>query len=247
MVRQHIRAEGLIPDDFEKAIAAALIDEQVMVSPIVSVTVVERHSRPITVMGAVRNPTMFEATGNVTLLEAILRAGGIAENAGSEILVSHPTSSGDKSIDLTERYPVHALMDVSDPTPNLRLEGGDIIRVTEAGQVFVVGNVKHPGTFPITNGSESSVLRIMTFAGGLDSFSSHTAYIYRTDGVSGRKNQIPIHIKKILTLKSPDVPLYGNDMLYVPSVTGERVSAKAFALATGLGLALTFLLLYVVQ
>ena len=47
---------GSLPDELEKAIAAALVEEHVMVSPIVSVTVVESHSRPITVMGAVKNP-----------------------------------------------------------------------------------------------------------------------------------------------------------------------------------------------
>jgi polysaccharide export outer membrane protein len=248
MVRQHIQAAGLIPDEIEKAIAAALIDEQVLVSPIVTVTVVEQHSRPITVLGAVRGPTTFEATGNVTLLEAIMRAGGIANTAGAEILVTHPAARGDdQSIPLTERFPVHSLMDVSSPISNVKLEGGETIRVPEAGQVWVVGNVKRPGPFQITNDSESSVIKAMALSGGLDSYSSGTAYIYRTDGNTGRENEIPIPIKKIVARKSPDVPLYGNDMLYVPSVTGERISAKAFGIATGLGIALTFLMIYVLQ
>ena len=55
MVRQHIQAAGLNPDELETAITAALVDEKVMVSPIVTVTVVEQHSRPITVLGAVRS------------------------------------------------------------------------------------------------------------------------------------------------------------------------------------------------
>lgn len=248
MMRQHIQAAGLIPEELEKAIAAALVNEQLMVSPIVTVTVVEQHSRPITVVGAVRNPTSFESAGPLTLLEAIIRAGGLADTAGSEILVSYPSSSsGDGAAGLTERFPAHSLMDISSPASNLKLEGGEVIRVPEAGQVFVVGNVKHPGVFPITNGSESSVLKMMALSGGLDSFSSHTAYIYRTDGANGGKNKISVPIKKVLTLKSPDVPLYGDDMLYVPSVTSERVSAKAFGIATGLGLTLAVLLLYVFQ
>jgi polysaccharide export outer membrane protein len=71
MVRQHIRAAGLLPAELENAIAAALIDEHVMVDPIVSVSVVEYHSRPITVTGAVKSPTTFQATGSVSLLKRL--------------------------------------------------------------------------------------------------------------------------------------------------------------------------------
>ena len=39
-------------DECENAIAAALVNEQVLVNPIVSVSVTEFHSRPITVVGA---------------------------------------------------------------------------------------------------------------------------------------------------------------------------------------------------
>jgi polysaccharide export outer membrane protein len=246
-VRQHIRAVGLIPDELEKAIAAALVDEQVMVSPIVMVTVVEYHGRAISIVGAVRSPTTFQAAGTVTLLEAIIRAGGISDGAGSDILISHPAPSGDRSIALTERIPVRSLMDPSDPASSLPLEGGETIRVPLAGQVWVVGDVKRPGVFSITNGSESTVIRAMALMGGVDSFASRTAYIYRTDESSGRKNEIPIPIKKILARKSPDVALYGNDMLFVPSVTGQRVSARAAGIVLTVGLAVTGLLLYLIQ
>jgi polysaccharide export outer membrane protein len=248
MVRQHIQVAGLVPAELETAIATALIDEHVMVDPIVSVTVVEYHSRPITVVGAVRAPITFQAAGTVTLLDAIVRAGGIGTNAGSDILVTHPSSmTGGTSISLTERIPVHSLMDVSDPASNLKLEGGENIRVPEAGQVYVVGNVKRPGPFLITDGSESSVLKALAMSGGLDSFASHTAYIYRVESISGRKNQIPIEIKKILARKTPDVPLYGNDMLYIPNRSGLRTSAKALEIATGVGLGVVALLIYVIQ
>jgi polysaccharide export outer membrane protein len=245
MVQQHIKAAGLYPAELEKAISTVLIQENVLVDPVVTVSVVEYRSRPITVVGAVRNPVTFQATGTVTLLEAITRAGGLAENAGPEILVSHPPSStDDKSITLTERIPARALLSVEDLASNLKLEGGDIIRVPEAGRVFVVGNVKKPGMFTITDGSESSVLKALALSDGLDTYTGRIAYIYRIDG-SGRKNEIPIEVKKILARKSPDVPLYANDMLYIPNSAGLRVSAKALeiALGTGLGVA-TLLLLY---
>jgi polysaccharide export outer membrane protein len=247
MVRQHIHAAGLIPDELEKAITAALVDEQVMVNPIVMVTVVENHSQAITVVGAVKNPTTFQAGGAVTLLEAIIRAGGISDVAGSDILVSHQTPSSNGSIAMTERIPVRSLMDPSDPASSLLLEGGEIIRVPLGGRIFIVGNVKHPGPLQIAEGSDNTVLKDITLAGGLDSFTSHTAYIYRVEAGTGRNDRIPIQIKKIMTFKAPDVPLYANDMVYVPNATGQRLSAKALEWSLGIGLGIAGILIYLVH
>jgi len=243
MVQQHIKAAGLNPEELEKVISKILIQESVLVNPIVTISIVEYRSRPITVIGAVRSPTTFQATGTVKLLDAISRAGGIAEHAGSDILVSRPQSStSDKSISLTQRIPVRSLLNIEDPASNLELQGGETIRVPEAGRIFVAGNVKHPGVFPITDGSESSVLKALALSEGLDSFSGRTAYIYRIDDSNGSKSEIPVAVKRILARKSPDMPLYANDMLYVTNATGQRASTKAIAMVTGFGLGAAYLM-----
>ena len=148
---------------------------------------------------------------------------------------------------LTERVSVHSLMDGSDPAANIRLEGGENIRVLPGPRIFIVGNVKHPGPLQITGGSDSTVLKAVTLAGGLDSFTSHTAYIYRVEAGSGRSDRIPIEIKKIMTMKAPDVPLLSDDMLYVPNATGQRLSAKALGMTLGIGLGVAGLLIYLIQ
>ncbi|MEI9814164.1 MAG: polysaccharide biosynthesis/export family protein [Acidobacteriota bacterium] len=58
-----IVAAGLMPRQLESAIASALKSGEILVSPVVKVTVVEYHSRPIAVMGAVRKPLTFQAEG----------------------------------------------------------------------------------------------------------------------------------------------------------------------------------------
>ena len=243
MVRQRILATGLYPFELETSITTALIAENVLVNPVVTVSVVEYRSRPITVVGAVRSPTTFQATGTVTLLDAISRAGGIAEDAGPVILVSRqPSSTNDKPAILTQRIPVRTLLNGDDPALNLKLEGGEEIRVPEAGRVFVAGNVKKPGVYPITDGPESSVLKALALSQGLENFSGHTAFIYRTEGNGTGKNEIPIDLKKILDRKSPDVPLFANDMLYVPSASGRRASAKVLEMTLGIGLGLAGIL-----
>ena len=247
MVHQHIRASGLTADELETAIAAALVDEHLLVDPSVFVSIVEYHSRSITVFGAVRSPTTIQVSGTVTLLEAIVKAGGLSENAGSIIEISHPHAlSGDNPEGPVQRIDANSLMDVSNPGSDVVLEGGEYVRVLSAGKILVVGNVKHAGPVQITDGPESSVVKAVTLSGGLDSFTYHTAYIFRTDS-SGRREKIPVEIKKIMTFKSPDVPLYGDDLLYVPGSTGQRVGTKALELSLGIGLGIAGLVLYVTR
>jgi polysaccharide export outer membrane protein len=247
MLMNHIHAAGLNPDQLETAIAKALTDEEVVIDPIVTVSVVEYRSRPISVSGAVKRPVTFQASGDVTLLDAIAQAEGLADNAGAEILVSKKSSAtnGDRTL-LVKRIPVHGLLDGEDPALNLTLDGGEDIRVPEAGRVFVLGRVKKAGSFFITDGSESSVLKALAMSDGLDTFPSTKAYIYRVEGGIGGRNEIPIELKRILDRKSPDVPLLANDILYIPDATGVRASLKvletSIGIAAGLGGALIYTL-----
>jgi len=90
MLPKHIQAAGLTPEGLERSIRVALIEEQLLVDPIVTVSVLEYRSRPINVIGEVRTPITFQAAGAVTLMDAISRAGGLTQNAGSEILITSP-------------------------------------------------------------------------------------------------------------------------------------------------------------
>ena len=243
MIRQRIQVAGLTMDECENAIAAALVNEQVLVNPIVSVSVAEFHSRPITVVGAVRTPTTFQATSSMTLLDAITRAGGMSDTAGPEILITHqPSNEGNGAVGLVERIPAKSLQDPASTTANLVLQGGDIVRVPDAGQIFMVGAVGHPGPFSITNNADMTIMKALSIAGGLGAYPSHTAYIYRADANDQHKNEIPVKLNRILARKSPDVPLYANDMVYIPTRTLAQASVKTLEVAgAALGIASFFI------
>lgn len=245
MVKQPLHAAGLYPSDLEKVVADALTEDHVLVDPVVTVSIVEYRSHPITVVGAVKMPLTFQATGNVTLLDAISRAQGLADNAGSEILVTSraPDANGKPAM-LVQRIPVRGLLDGTNLSLNLSLQGGEVIRVPEAGRIFVVGDVKKSGAFYITDGSESSVLKALALSEGLDSFSSNKAYIYRTDDAGENRKELPIELKKIMDRKSPDVTLMAGDILYIPSANGAKASLKTLETSLGIGTALGAAFIY---
>ncbi len=246
MLEKHIQATGLYPEQLEKAITSELINEQILVDPIVTVSVVEYQSRPISVVGSVKTPITFQDTGVVTLLDAITKAGGLTQDAGQEILVSREQTGADgKTSTIVQRIPVKGLLDSVDTSLNLPLQGGDVVRVPEAGRFYVVGNVKQPGAYVINDGSQSSVLKAIALARGLDHFSGHTAYIYRTEGGVTGKNDIPIELKKVLNHKAPDIPLEANDILYIPEASGRKATLTALDRSLILGATVGAALLYV--
>jgi polysaccharide biosynthesis/export protein len=226
MLKEHIRAEGLMPAGLERAIRRALVDEGILVDPIVTVTIAEYYSRPISVAGAVRNPLTFQADGAVTLLQAIARAGGLDRTAGATILF---TRDGD-----TFRVPVKELIDQADPRWNVVLHGGEEIRVPEAGRIFVVGNVNKPGAFSTSDLTDATVLKAIAVAEGLKPFSAKEAYIYRPEA-NGKKREIAVNLRRILDRKSPDVTLEARDVLYIPDNRHTRIGAAALDRILGFG------------
>ena len=247
MLKQRIKANGLLPADLEMAIATALKDEQLLVDPFVTVTIAEYHSRPISVEGAVKMPLVFQADHPITLLEALARAQGLSETAGSEILVSESQAGTDsKPVTLTRRIPVKSLINDAEPAYNIKLTGGEEIRVPEAGRIYVVGNVKTPGAFPAKNAADTTVLQMVALAGGLAPYYTKEAYIYRQEG-SGPKNEIPVPLEKIMQRKAPDVPLSANDILYIPDNKGRRLTLGTLEKAVGVGAMLGAASLYVLR
>ncbi len=246
MLKQPLKISGMLPDAVGEVITQALIEDGVLIDPIVTVGIAEYHSRPISVAGAVRNPITFQAAGPVTLLEAIAKAGGLDRTAGQEILLTHIAMQDGNPAATTLHIPVVALMNTADPRWNLPLTGGEEIRVPEAGQIFVAGNIAKPGAFSAPDTKDATVIKAVALAGGLLPFYSKQAYIYRPNPDTGVKQEIPIDMAKILSRHTADVALQPNDILYIPDDRGKRLSIgaleKLLVLGTGASTALIYTL-----
>jgi polysaccharide export outer membrane protein len=231
MVAKRIRAQGLLPAELEQSISDALAGEGLLVKPVVMVTVVEYYSRPIAVVGAVRKPLTFQAVGRVSLLDALARAEGLAPESGPEIVLSRPGPQGS----LLRRIPVRELIDEARAELNVLLEGGEEIRVPEARKIYVTGNVKRPGAFPVKEGAELTVLKALALAEGLAPFSQKQAFVYRPK--DGGKQEISVELQRIIQRKAPDLVLLADDVLYIPEDRGRRTTATVLEKAAGFGMA----------
>ena len=91
LVPVRIHVAGLTEIQAEQKIAELLEANGLVTHADVSVSVKEHKSKPITVVGAVPHPMVYEADRPVTLLEVLAEAGGISSDAGDTIIVSRPS------------------------------------------------------------------------------------------------------------------------------------------------------------
>jgi polysaccharide export outer membrane protein len=87
-VRLHVA--GLTEIQTERKISEVLESNGLIAHPEVSVTVKEKKSRPITIVGAVAHPQVYEADRQVTLIDVLAQAGGIMPDAADHVIVTRP-------------------------------------------------------------------------------------------------------------------------------------------------------------
>jgi polysaccharide biosynthesis/export protein len=87
-VRLHV--SGLTEMQAERKIQEVLEVNGLVSHPEVTVTVKEKKNRPITIVGAVAHPMVYEADRQVRLIDVIAAAGGIAPDAGDHVIITRP-------------------------------------------------------------------------------------------------------------------------------------------------------------
>ena len=90
LVPVRLRVSGLTELQAQQKIAEVLEANGLVSHPDVSVTIKERKSKPITVVGAVAHPLVYQADSQVTLLEVLAEAGGLSNDAGGQVIVTRP-------------------------------------------------------------------------------------------------------------------------------------------------------------
>jgi polysaccharide biosynthesis/export protein len=211
--------------------------------PHVTVFVREYASQPVSVLGAVRWPGIYQLKGQKLLLDMLAMAQGLSDTAGQTIQVvrrgtSGPQSTTEPSGQTPETQTVSidrtALFENGDYRLNIPIYAGDIINVLSAGSIFAVGELQKPGEYPLPHGKPVSVMQAIALGGGLNSAAKKKeSFIVRLH-TDGTKEKIPINIAKILDGSEQDVSLKANDVLFVPSNRVKTGFTKALDSATAI-------------
>ncbi|MGD0221077.1 MAG: polysaccharide biosynthesis/export family protein [Terriglobia bacterium] len=198
-------------------------------NPQITLYVQEFHARPVSVIGAVERPGLYQLTGPRTLIEVLSTAGGLAKRssapAGRFVYVTRLEGFGGlEAVQGMRRVApdkveidIRRLLYSHEDALNIEVKPRDIISVSKADVVYVTGNgVKKPGGYVLEDRDNVTILQALAMAEGLSANAAQSdAHIIRTEPDGSRK-MIPFNLKKVLKGSSPDLVLADNDILFIP-------------------------------
>ncbi len=196
-----VQAGGLTIRNFEVELKKRLADG-FFKNPQVTVAIEQYRSQRVFVTGEVRSPGAYSLTGDMTLIEALAKAGSTTSNASEEVVVVRGTkgvdgpiaidAAGDKEI---QRFNLKDLQSGAGSVRNIDLRDGDTIYVARAELVYIFGEVKNPAAYPIK--TDTTVLQALSLAGGV----TPNGAINRTKiirVVEGDKREISVKLTAIV-------------------------------------------------
>lgn len=240
-----IHAEGQSPMQLAHAIRQALIGAKQLRDPKVTVFVEEFHGRRITVLGAVAKPAVYPIESRTTVLDALSLAGGALPGAGTTVTIVRGPASAEATgtpVGSVQIVDLSRLAKGEDSTVNVQVQSGDVINVSAAQVVYVVGAVIKPGGFVMSNPSVGiSVVQALAMAEGFTNVAAtgRGVIIRQSTSAAGRQ-EIPVDLAHMLSGKATDMLLAPNDILYIPE-SGARKTLRALgevgmAAATGVAI-----------
>lgn len=188
-----------------------VLESRVLNKADVSVQITQFGNKPISVVGAVTRPGNVGGS-NLTLIQAITEAGGLAPGYGKKLYVIRTGANG-----LSEQIAVDIddLMVTGNPDANLPLAPNDVINVPVEVPltVYVMGEVTHPGKVELRRTQNPSLLQAIAAAGGPTDRAGKTARISRSD--AGKSKTLSANWKRIAEGDGKDVPLQDGDTIYI--------------------------------
>ena len=166
-----VKAGGLTLRQLEAELKKLLMDG-FFKDPQLAVGVEQYRSQKIHIVGEVRNPGTYPLTGDMSLIEAIARAGSTLPSASGEALIvrakpgraaagpilPNAEDSDVQTVDLKS-------LQSGALSRNLALQDGDTIFVPRAETIYVFGQVRNPGAYAIQK--TTTVLQALSLAGGI--------------------------------------------------------------------------------
>jgi polysaccharide export outer membrane protein len=201
-----VRAGGLTLREVESQLQAKLVDQGFFKDPQIMVSIEQYKSQKVFIVGEVRNPGAYALSGDMRLVEALALAGSTLPTAAGEVVIV-PAGSDSMMV-----KPASIVEAEASGTPvvrvnlrelqngafqqNVQLAGGDTVFVLKAENIYVFGQVKNPGAYPLQQ-DVTTVLQGLALAGGVtDRGATSRVEIVRT--VNGEQKKLKVKLEDAL-------------------------------------------------
>ena len=197
-----LRAGGRTLHEVEDALRTALADGFFR-NPQVSVGVAEYRSQRVFVVGEVRSPGPYQLSGDMTLIEALARAGSTTEAAAGEAMIVRSQAGSASAGPVLPEQQQNAeviRIDIKELQSgrlahNALLRDGDTIFVPRAELVYVFGQVRNPGAYTVQKGT--TVLQALSLAGGVTDRGA-TGRIRIARIIAGKKTEVRVKVEDLV-------------------------------------------------
>ncbi len=220
-----IHASGMTLQELEANLVQRL--KEYIREPQVFVDVVQFRSAPVYFVGLFARPGIYPLQGNRTLTEMLTSVGGMLPNASRHITITRheeygpiplPTAVVDpeKKVSTVE-ISLGSLRQNINPAENILLQPYDVITVGRAENVYVNGEVLRIAGIELGERDSISILQALSQSGGFtrDAMKDKVRILRPIEGTN-RRTVIYVNAKELFEGKGIDVPLFPNDIVYVP-------------------------------
>ncbi len=209
---------GLSPQATQDLIRQSLMKNDFVKDPQVSVFVAEYASQAVYVIGEVTRPGPYPLLGSHHLMDFISAAGGFTPRAGNTVTIAvHSDPDHPKIIDLSSIG-----NDAMGKESNPEIAAGDSISVSQAGIIYVLGDVTRPGGFLLNRDETLTIMQALALAEGtLSTAAKSSARLIRTTPAG--RDEIAVNLQSIIHAKTTDLVLNDKDILFVPGSTTKGV------------------------
>jgi polysaccharide biosynthesis/export protein len=239
-----LHASGLSLEAFKAELVGRL--RSWVKQPMVTIQVTEFRSLPISILGAVNKPGVYQVRRDKRLFEVLSLAEGLRPDAGNWVKVTRLKSAGPIGLDGAKLDPtgeywvaeikVRSILEATNPVENILVRPNDVVSVPRSELVYVTGCVHKSGGFVLNERESISVLQALSLAEGLDRMAAaRKSRILRQTRDGSSRIELPVDIQSILEGRAQDVPLQANDILFVPNSTAKNGAMRALEVAISVG------------
>lgn len=186
-----VEAAGLTVEQLEATLRERLLDGYFR-NPRITVAVAEYRSQQVFVMGEVNSPGAYPLAAETSLIEVLALAGSVTSQSSGVVVIvrrgrgtsrdvaarngagdgeGNPGAGDPPSLEGPATIRVNlGDLESGDLSRNVMLRDGDTVFVPRAAVVYVLGEVREPGSFPIQEGL--TVLQALSLAGGATEFAA---------------------------------------------------------------------------
>jgi polysaccharide export outer membrane protein len=202
-----VPVQGLTVRAAQRLIADRLRTGQFYKDPEVTIRVLDTVNGAVTITGEIYR--IVPVSTQRSLREVLLIAGGLPATASHTIKIVRPGLDAPIVVDLGTDL-------ASSTAANIPVKPHDIIQITRASVVYVLGAFARQGAVPLDQASPLTLLQLAALSGGIN-FEGRFNDLRLIRTIGTERTVVEVDIKKIRDGKEKDPILQPNDIVFLPT------------------------------